>query len=205
MVHMLANTWVNQGRFRDAEQICQETLDITRDHRVFLALGWAEQLLGKVDTALEHYQQALRLCAPEDEREKAAIIHNTAYIYAQQEQVEQALTLYQQALDIEERIGDARGKAVTLQHMADIYAQQGQVEQALTPYQQALDLTERIGDVESKAAMLTGMGYLLAMQGDVVRGMDCLRASLVLWEQLKSLNAQTVRDIIADLDQSPQG
>jgi tetratricopeptide (TPR) repeat protein len=165
MAAVLANQWVNQSRFRDAEQICQETLDITSDYRVFHALARAEQPLGEVDISLEHYQQALRLCASEDEREKAGIIHSISVIYAQQGQVEQALALYQQALDIKERIGDALGKAATL-------------------------------------AM---MGRLLATQGDVVRGMDCLRASLVLLEQLRSPEAQTVRNIIARLDQSTQG
>src|SRR5262249_12605727 len=91
MVHVLANNWVNQSRFRDAEQICKETLDITSDYRVFHALARAEQPLGEVDTALEHYQQALRLCVPEDERGKADIIHNTAGIYAQQGRMEQTL------------------------------------------------------------------------------------------------------------------
>jgi tetratricopeptide (TPR) repeat protein len=204
MANVLASRWVNQSRFRDAEQICKETLDITSDYRVFHTLARAERPLGEVDAALEHYQQALRLCAPEDEREKAAIIHNTANIYAQQGQVEQALTLHQQSLDIKERIGNVQGKAATLHQMAIIYAQQGQVEQALTLYQQSLDITERIGDVQGKAPTLAMMGHLLATQGDVVRGMDCLRASLVLLEQLKSPDAQTVRNIIARLDQRPQ-
>jgi tetratricopeptide (TPR) repeat protein len=119
--------------------------------------------------------------------------------------VEQALTLYQQSLDITERIGNAQGKAATLHAMAVIYAQQGQVEQALTLYQQSLDIKERIGDAQGKAATLAMMGQLLATRGDVVRGMDCLRASLVLLEQLKSPDAQTVRNIIARLDQRTQG
>jgi len=89
--------------------------------------------------------------------------------------------------------------------MANIYAQQGQVEQALTLYQQSLDINERIGNAQGKAATLAMMGHLLAMRGDVVRGMDCLRASLVLLEQLKSPDAQTVRNIIARLDQRTQG
>jgi len=245
MADGLAHNWVNQGRFRDAEQICKETLDITSDYRIFHALARAEQYLGEVDAALEHYQQALRLCAPEDERGKAAIVHNTAGIYAQQGQTEQALTLYQQALDLEEHIGDARskaatlhnialtyaqqgqveqaltfsqqsldirervgevqGKAATLHAIAVLYAEQGQVEQALTLYQQALDISERIGDARGRAMTLAMMGRLLATQGDVVTGLERLRASLVLLEQLKSPNAQTVRDLIARLDQRPRG
>jgi len=89
--------------------------------------------------------------------------------------------------------------------MGIISAQQGQVEQALTLYQQSLDIQEHIGDAHGKAATLAMMGHLLATQGDVVRGLDYLRASLILLEQLKSPDAQTVRNIIARLDQSPRG
>src|SRR5215831_18943938 len=86
-----------------------------------------------------------------------------------------------------------------IHNTANIYAQQGQMEQALTLSQQALDIRERIGDAQGKAATLAMMGQLLATRGEVVRGLDCLRASLMLLEQLKSPDAQTVRNIIARL------
>jgi tetratricopeptide (TPR) repeat protein len=67
-------------------------------------------------------------------------LHNIAIIYANQGQIEEALRLYRQSLDVWESIGNVQGKAATLQQMAIIYANQGQIEEALRLYRQSLDV-----------------------------------------------------------------
>ncbi|NJL03243.1 MAG: tetratricopeptide repeat protein, partial [Spirulinaceae cyanobacterium SM2_1_0] len=117
----LASRWKNQSRFRDAMKLCQDTLATSEDYRILHQLARAEQDLGEVSQAAQHYQRALDTCSTEDETEKAAIIHNLAGIYAQQGEVEQAIALYQQSLELQERIGNVQGKAATLHQMAGIY------------------------------------------------------------------------------------
>ncbi|NJK54346.1 MAG: tetratricopeptide repeat protein [Leptolyngbyaceae cyanobacterium SU_3_3] len=126
-------------------------------------------MLGEVDLAKINFQKALDISPSEttdEQSEKAAIIHNLAIIYAQQGQVEQAIALYQQSLEIKESIGNVQGKAATLHQMAGIYAQQGKVDQAINLFNQSLEIEERIGDVRGKAMTLWWLGHLAKEQGD---------------------------------------
>ncbi|KAM3098692.1 CHAT domain-containing protein, partial [Phormidesmis sp. 146-12] len=140
----VASRWNNQSRFREAVVLCQSTLEVTEDFRVRHTLANAEKPLGETDSAIQNYQRALEDCPDTNDqavlREKAAIIHNLAIIYANQGQVEQAIELYQQSLQLFEQIGNVQGKAATLHQMAIIYANQGQVERAIELYQQSLQL-----------------------------------------------------------------
>ncbi|WP_375513603.1 CHAT domain-containing protein, partial [uncultured Nostoc sp.] len=71
----LANRWSHQSRFKEAEQLCKSTLEITEDYRVLKEMGYCESQVGEVDRALKHYQQALNLCPLEDKQEQASIKH----------------------------------------------------------------------------------------------------------------------------------
>jgi tetratricopeptide (TPR) repeat protein len=92
-----------------------------------------------------------------------------ANVIAQQGDIERALQLRQQSLEILERIGDVQGKAATLHQMAVVIAQQGDIERALQLWQQSLEIEERIGDVQGKAATLANMAWAADQSGDHAR------------------------------------
>jgi tetratricopeptide (TPR) repeat protein len=60
--------------------------------------------------------------------------------YLEQGQVEQALTSYQQVLELYQQLGNLLGQANTRVNLGNLYADQRELEQALTSYQQALEL-----------------------------------------------------------------
>ena len=99
-------------------------------------------------------------------------------ISAQQGDIEHALSLLQQSLNVQERIGDIQGKATTLNSMASIVAQQGDIEHALSLLQQSLNVQERIGDIQGKATTLNSMASIVAQQGDIERALSLWRESL---------------------------
>jgi tetratricopeptide (TPR) repeat protein len=167
IAYPMAMQWINKSRFWDAVKICQETLEIINDHRIFHQLARAQQELGEVEAATFYYQQALETCPVEDEQEKAAIIHNLAILYANQGEIDQAIALYQQSLEITEKIGNVQTKAATLHQLAILYANQGEIDQAIALYQQSLEITEKIGNVQGKAATLHQLAILYANQGEI--------------------------------------
>ncbi|MEH2147438.1 tetratricopeptide repeat protein [Nostoc sp.] len=61
---------------------------------------------------------------------KAATLYCLGRIYANKGDVEQALALYNQSLEINERIGYIQGKAATLDCLGRIYANKGEVDEA---------------------------------------------------------------------------
>ena len=180
---ILATQWHNRSRFRESIVLSEKTLKIAEDnYRIFHRLARSEQQLGNVTQAMSHYQQALEDCPDEEEREKASILHNMAVIYATQGQIDEALKLYQQSLEIKEGIGNVQGKAATLHNMADIYRTQGQIDQALKLYQQSLEIKEGIGDVQGKAATLHSMAVIYRTQGEIDQALKLYQQSLEIKE-----------------------
>ncbi|MBD2079796.1 tetratricopeptide repeat protein [Leptolyngbya sp. FACHB-17] len=191
----VADRWINKSRFREAGQLCRSTLEVTEDFRVRHQLAKTEEPLGETNSALQNYQKALEDYPDTDDkavlREKAAIIHNLANIYyANQRQVNQAINLYQQSLQLNEQIGNVQGKATTLHNLASIYATQGQVNQAINLYQQSLQLNEQIGNVQGKATTLHQMAGIYATQGQVNQAINLYQQSLQLNEQIGNVQGK---------------
>jgi tetratricopeptide (TPR) repeat protein len=158
----LTDQWNNLSRFREALQTCQDTLEIVEDYCILSQLAKAKAGLGEFDEALEHHQKALNLCPLDDEEAKSAIINNFASVYLLQGEIDKAAKLFQQSLEIGERIDNIPGKAATLHQLAVIKAIQKQPDEALTLLQQSLELKNCIGDIESQPPTLKCLAQLYA-------------------------------------------
>jgi tetratricopeptide (TPR) repeat protein/DNA replication protein DnaC len=184
----VAANWVNASRFMEAVQLCQQLMQYV-DYRILGTIARAEVVLG-IEDALAHYQQALELCPEEDLKKKAAILHNMAGLIAQRGDVEGAIALYQQSLEIKERINDVKGKAATLHSMAGLIAQRGDIDGAIALYQQSLEITEQINHVKGKAANLHSMAGLIAQSGDIDRAIALYQQSLEIKERINDVKGK---------------
>ncbi|MEH2328761.1 tetratricopeptide repeat protein [Nostoc sp.] len=180
----LAGNWQNQSRFREAVQVCKSTLELTQDYRVLHKIASSQAELGEVEQAQQYYQQAIESCLETDEAEKAAIIHNLGIIYANKGEVDEAIALFNQSLEINERTGNVQGKAATLYWLAIIYANKGEVEEAIALFNQSLEINERTGNVQGKAATLYWLGNIYANKGEV-------EESIALFNQSLEINERT--------------
>jgi tetratricopeptide (TPR) repeat protein len=188
MADVLARNLKSWSRFIEAVHLCELTLEITQDYRVLHELAQSEVYLGAVDKALEHYQQALDCCPPEDEQEKAGIILHLARFYANRGQIEEGLTLCQQSLEIEDRIGNIGGKAAALHQLAGLKMQQGQIEEAITLCQRSLKLKELTGNVRGKAATFHQLAILKTKQGQFAEASLLCQQSLELEESIGNVH-----------------
>ncbi|MHC5859993.1 tetratricopeptide repeat protein [Nostoc sp.] len=184
MGNSLAGHLRNQSRFREAIHLCKSTLEITKNHSVLRQMAVCEYQMGGVDQALNYYQQALNLCPTEDERELASIYHHLGILKANKGEVEEAIALYNQSLEIDERIGNFQGKAATLHQMGIIYANKGEIDEAIAFYNQSLEIDERIGNVQGKAPTLHCLGNLYANKGEVEQAITLYNQSLAITERI---------------------
>ncbi|MDZ8224195.1 tetratricopeptide repeat protein [Nostoc sp. ChiVER01] len=180
----LAEDLRDKSRFREAIHLCKSTLEITNNHSVLREIGYCEHQIGEVDRALNYYQQALNLCPAEDEQELASIYHYFGILKANKREVEEAITLYNQSLEINERIGYVQGKAATLHCLGNLYADKGEVDKAIALYNQSLSIKERIGYVPGKAATLHQLGILYADKGEVDEAIALYNQSLKITERI---------------------
>ena len=93
-----------------------------------------------------------------------------------------------------------------MHQLGGIYAAQGEVAKAIALYEQSLGLKEKIGNVQGKAATFAMLGQLLADEkGDFEKALNYLQQSLDILQYLRSPEADKVREIIARVQQMPDG
>ncbi|MEH2438672.1 MAG: tetratricopeptide repeat protein [Nostoc sp.] len=87
---------------------------------------------------------------------KAATLHQLGMIYANKGEVDEAIALFNQSLEIKERIGDVQGKAMTLWWLGHLAEQQGEYTKAISYLQPALEILQRLQspDAEGVQAIL---------------------------------------------------
>jgi tetratricopeptide (TPR) repeat protein len=115
-----------------------------------------------------------------------------AYILRVRGDLDGAMRLYQQSLELDERLGDLKGKAATLHAMASVLVTRGDLDGAMRLYQQSLELDERLGDLQGKAATLHAMANVLVTRGDLDGAMRLYQQSLELDERLGNLQGKAI-------------
>ena len=181
---IIATRWVNRSRFQEAVALCRSVMAAFDDYRILGTIARAEEVLGDTESARGHYEKALSDCPPSDERERSATLSNLGNLESQQGDIERALQLWRQSLQIMERTGDVPGKAATLANMAGLIAQQGDIARALQLWQQSLEIVERIGDARGKSAILSNMAGAIAQQGEIDRALRLWQQSLEIRERI---------------------
>ena len=153
----VANRWVNESRFVEAQDLCQEIMAVFQDYRILGTVARAEAVLGQVNEALAHYRQALAACPEDASVRQSATLGNMAGVIADQGEIEQALQLWNQSLELYERIGDVQGKAATLAWIAYIAGETGDKARQLTLNLQA---AQALGQVRAYVDLVTVLGNL---------------------------------------------
>jgi tetratricopeptide (TPR) repeat protein len=101
---------------------------------------------------------------PESARVESSLRYELARLCVTRGELERALALYQESLELSEQIGDLQGKTALLHQMAGVYVTRGELERALSLYQESLGLYEQIGDLQGVAASLHNMANILMAQ-----------------------------------------
>ncbi|GIV93361.1 MAG: hypothetical protein KatS3mg056_2070 [Chloroflexus sp.] len=145
--------------------------------------AWVFARMGDLATAQRMIDLATPL-AQTDEALLGRVYHQQADLLVTRGDLDQALELYQQSLDLTDRLGDVQGKAATLHQMANVFVTRGDLDQALELYQQSLDLFDRLGDVKGKAATLHAMAHVFVTRGDLDQALELYQQSLDLKDRL---------------------
>jgi len=153
----LATMWFNRDRFEEARAVCQQVLQVWEDYRLLSSIARSEQALGDTSQALQHYERALATCPADDERRRSAGLHNLAGLCCQQGQIERALELWQQSLEIDGRTGNVQGEAVTLANMAWAAGERGNSSRRDDLYRQA---ASGFGKAQAYADLAVVLGNL---------------------------------------------
>lgn len=167
---------VSRGADAEARLLGAEAIALLMDESeaaleraaAYRAVGIAAAREGDLPVAREAFGRALESArAGKDGLLAATISLNLATVLHLQGHLEDALGIYQQALEFHERIGAKRGVALVANNLGDLYWQGGDGDwpQAHAQWQRSLRLYEEIGDQRGIATALRNLG-----EGHVING-----------------------------------
>jgi tetratricopeptide (TPR) repeat protein len=126
------------------------------------------------------------------DKEAASLLFYTAFLQTHFGDLDGAMKLYQQSLQIDERLGNLQGKSATLYEMANVYVTHGDLDGAMTIYRRVLEIVERLGDLQGKSAALHQMAGIYVTRGDLDGAMKLYQQSLEIKEELSDLQSKSI-------------
>ena len=207
----LGLAYADLGQVDQAIEYYEQALTIAREigdrhgEGIWLGnLGVAYANLGQVDKAIAYYEQALTIDREIGDRRGEGIwLGNLGVAYANLGQVDKAIAYYEQALTIDREIGDRRGEGADLGNLGVAYKNLGQMDQAIEYYEQALAIDREIGDRRGEGQDLGNLGNAYKKLGQPDRARELWQQALTIFEDIRSPNADTVRQWLAALDTPP--
>jgi eukaryotic-like serine/threonine-protein kinase len=164
-------------------------LSIQLDHqeskaRILQALGIAYKNLGKLDEALNHFQQSLAIKRQINERRgQAASLNEIAAIHHIQGRTDEALKSYQQSLEIRRDIGDRRGLGLTLINLGAMHIDRGRYGDALGAFKEALQIYRDVGDAANQALCFSNIGNIYLARAEHEEARTYLERAVELREK----------------------
>ena len=157
----------------------------TRVGELFLQFGLYDDALRFLQTALETNE---RLNNPIG---KSVVITIMAKLQAARGDLDGAMKLFQQLLEIDENRGSvaAHHKATTIGEMGNIYMRRGDLDSAMKLYKQSIKVFDGLGNTgaDGKATMLAMMAGFYVERGNLDRAMQFYCQSLEIGEGLGDL------------------
>jgi tetratricopeptide (TPR) repeat protein len=140
--------------FKESLQACQKYNITDKDWfaKSENGLGWSYRLLGQLDQAVEHYQNAFGYVAETNNRELATqVLNNLGYAHYLKGDKLQALRLCQQALDLAGSLGQHQQVSAINSTLGEINLGLGRFDDAIGCYEKALAYFEKTYNNEWQA------------------------------------------------------
>ncbi len=185
-VVMAENNISTQHHFDFLNQLLAEHPESTINRaRLLHQLGDAYTSIYKNDEAESSYRSALDIYDNfQPSLDRANTYDGLARLYKLQGKHIAALQLWQQALAIQQEIGDRPGEATSLHHLSMIYAFLGNYPQAISLSQQSIEIQKEISNRQGEAASLHQLSIIYKNLGDYPQALSLSQQSIKIQKEI---------------------
>ena len=132
-------------------------------------------MLGRVDDPLSEIG---------DRRNEANMLGNLGSVYYNQGQYKEAISHYEQSIEIFRSIANPRGEGIQLGNLGIVYSSIGQYEQAITYYTESIAIARDIGSRSSEGNTLGNLGTMYVRLGQYEQAIDCYKQAIKLIKEV---------------------
>lgn len=180
----LASLHESTGALDQARDTLQQIIEDDPNHlEALISLGRVEIRRGSITEALAPLNNALSLTLDNDEG-RARVVFALAKAYQGLNQPDEALSHFQDALDLNRSLGQTRGVASALSEIGKIQSGLGNMEESLESLTEAYDLRQEIGDRSGIGISLIDLGNLYFAWGRYDEAIRSYRDSLQVQREL---------------------
>ena len=182
-------SYVPQSRDQDVEQLQEARYHHHAAGQISEALEVTDEIVAQLET-WGQYGRAADLCRDTltwlspDALETARFVHRLGRLAQARGDYKAAQTLYRQALDINERLGNEPGIASSYGQLGMLARDLGDYATAENRYRQALEINERLGNQSGMASSYGQLGMLAQLGGNYATAENRYRQALEINERL---------------------
>ena len=200
--HKLGNTKEALDLLDKALKIYRETLkDLSGEADTLYSIGFIYSIAGKNITAINYYNQALKVQRQRrDLKKQAILISDIGYLQGKLGNFEKALNSLKEALKLHQQAGSKfSDQASTLTDIGFLYASKGDYKTAIYYHQQARKLYQQAGNTYLESTIILAIATLhTTFSGDYQKALEFLDEALTLQVNDKDGQASTF-DAKADI------
>ncbi|GAA3776227.1 tetratricopeptide repeat protein [Plantactinospora mayteni] len=202
-----------QGRYESAAGHFERAAELSRragnrlgEATALTNLGLAEQRLSRHRSAADHLGRALAVFRQLGHRQgQANALDNLGSVHLSLGEPHRAVEYLTEALGICREIDDREVQAWVLNGLGDAARATGRPGDALGHHTEALAIARDVSAGEPQARAHTGLGHAYRDLGDRVRARQHFGHALAGYTELESLEADTIRGLLAALDGTEDG
>ena len=144
-------------------------------------LGIVYRLLGRVDEAVVHFDQALSIARETNNRQgEGVVLGHLGSIYHELGYVEKCIKFLENALVIAQEFKDRRKEGIELGHLGLAYCTLGKTQEGMDYYKQSLAIAREIGDRREEGMQLGNLGSAYRDIGRTEQAIDYYQQALVI-------------------------
>lgn len=193
---------------QSALQIWEELKDLQQVGTALYNLAILQLQRGESESSFQYLNRALEARRAAGSLDRSLILNGIARVHLDKGDLDTALLLLAEALDLSRKRSDRHDEANTLQVTASVNLRRGELQKAFELYMEAYDLYRLLGERAHEGQVLSNLGATSLYLGNPDQALDYYTRALAIHQAIKNVawEAYALRDIgwIYDLRGAPE-